>query len=71
MQYKIYLPVLAIVFSASSITANASSGDKKIKAAAAAALSQDQKETRMTEMKLRVEEIKKADRSQLSSEERN
>ena len=71
MKLKSFLPALIcmISFFATIVPAQAAMSNKEIQAAVAG-MSESQKQARAEQIKLRVEEIKHMDKSQLTSEER-
>ncbi len=72
MRKKILLPLLALllVFSSYPSYAKDKNADYKAIEAKVAAMTQEQKEARVAEIKARLEEIKAMDKSQLTREER-
>lgn len=68
MKLKMYLPVLAIMLSSTTLTVNAAKND--LLKAKVAAMTEEQKQIRIEEIKERVEEIKEMDKSELTSEDR-
>lgn len=70
MKTKFYLALIALLFSLTAITANAASTSKDIISSTSVNMTEEQKNARIEEMKDRVMEIKKMDRSSLSSQDK-